>query len=336
MLTITHRNTVDTTRKPQERNETMMTRSKRWLLGLACVGLFIWAGQSAQAIVLVGSYDRVLQFSDTGIYQGDFIARGAGGLRDAGDAMFMPGGDLLIPDYPSNSALRYAGPNSDASTPGTFLGTFASLPTEGTGNLHGIAFGSDGNLYATSGGRILRYSGSSGELIDIPISGLAFPVDIDTGPDGMLYVASRWGRSVLQFDPFTDAIEEFVLADGGGLDGPTKLLFTADDTLLVTSNYTDQILRYDAFTGEFLGVFADTDAADLLELPNGDILLGVPGGVDRYDADGNFLSQFSDANVRSFMLHVSPTIVPEPTALVTWSLLSMFGYLAFAQRKRKQ
>lgn len=307
---------------------------KRCLPVLIALGLLLGGWHRVQAAVLVGAYDTVRHYSDSGEYLGDFVAPGAGGLGDSGDAVFMPGGDLLIADYPSRSALRYAGPNSDVSTPGTFLGTFASLPANETPNLHGIAFGSDGNLYATSGGRILRYNGSSGALIDIPVSGLDFPVDIDAGPDGMLYVASRWGRSVLQFDPFTDAIEEFVPTGSGGLDGPTKLLFTADDTLLVTSNYTDQILRYNAFTGEFLGEFLDMDAADLLELPNGDILVGLGSGVFRYDANGSLLGQFCDASARGSLLYVAP--VPEPSTFATWSILSGFGLLGLARRRRKR
>lgn len=215
----------------------MMAKSKRWLLGFACVGLFTWAGQGAQAVVLVRSHDQVVRYSDTGEYLDVFID--AGGLWQFGDdAVLMPQGDLLIKKS-GNEIVRYAGPASTSAAPGTFLGVFASRPSGQSGNFHGLTFGPDGYLYITIGSppRILRFDGTTGDYVDTFVSGtnLNFAVGITVGPDDMLYVANRWGDNVARFDPYAGPLGLFVPVGSGGLSGATNLSFMSTGTLLVSS-----------------------------------------------------------------------------------------------------
>lgn len=86
---------------------------------------------------------------------------------------------------------------------------------------HGIAFGSDGNLYVASAenDRVLRYNGQTGEYID-----------------------------------------DFIATGSGGLDYPVALIFRGTN-LYVSSQLNDRVLRYDAATGAFIDVFVTPSAA---------------------------------------------------------------------------
>ena len=91
--------------------------------------------------------------------------------------------------------------------------------------------------------------------------GLEGPHGLVVGPDGNLYVANRFHRSVLRYDGQTGAfIDAFVpSAASGGLDIPIGLVFGPDGNLYVSSYGTDQVLRYDGRTGAFLDAFVPPD-----------------------------------------------------------------------------
>lgn len=74
--------------------------------------------------------------------------------------------------------------------------------------------------------------------------------------DSILLVSSDRSNSVLSFDQTTGAfLGPFVSAGSGGLTRPGGEAVGPDGNLYVSSNTTNQILRYSG-SGEFLGVFA--------------------------------------------------------------------------------
>jgi DNA-binding beta-propeller fold protein YncE len=136
----------------------------------------------------------------------------------------------------------------------------------------------------TQGNNVLIFDERSGtfggEFIPAGTGGLLSPDDLTFGPDGHLYISSgdNTSGSILKFDGKTgDFLGRF--DQGGTLFRPYGLAFGPDNKLYASSFRTDEILRYDAVTGEFLDVFASgTGAANGLNGPN-DLLFGNDGSL---------------------------------------------------------
>ena len=75
--------------------------------------------------------------------------------------------------------------------------------------------------------------------------GLGYARDVAFGTDGNLYVTSGNSHEVLRYDGVTGAlIDAFVSAGSGGLETPRSLVFDADDNLYVAGSGMDTILHY--------------------------------------------------------------------------------------------
>lgn len=132
------------------------------------------------------------------------------------------------------------------------------------------------------------------------------------GPDGNLYVVSEENDSVVRFNGDTGAfIDRFVWNDPmtpgddtGGLDAPTGLTFGPDGHLYVCGFNSDNVIRYDGSSGNFMDVFVAAGSAGL-NGPDAGMMFGpdgnlyVPGWfsnrVHRYDgttgaSTGTFIS----------------------------------------------
>ena len=254
--------------------------------------LLLGAVPPAQADLLVSSGNSVLRFDGTtGASLGNFVAPGSGGLGSAGDLTYGPDGKLYIGDlgnftknikkydgttgaflsnFVTDTGLPFFhigfGPDANLytyellgvavarynGTTGAPLGSFTSgALVIGSG---GFAFGTDGNLYASTAQSSLSpdpgvdvFNGTTGVFIR-ELTGVS-PGSLTFGPDGNLYVAAS--SQVLRYDAMAGTFSPF--ASGGGLMNPGELAFGPDGNLYVGS--TNSILRYDGKTGTFLSVF---------------------------------------------------------------------------------
>ena len=189
-------------------------------------------------------YDR-----DTGGFVGEFVPRKEGGLNYPTGILFGPHDQNLYVSSGSFGGMgeltaicRYDG------TTGPFVDVFAE---DALVSPRGIIFGPDGHLYVadrpTIGeGRILRYHGTTGELLDefVPTSsdGLSNPVGLVFGPSGSnpnrldLYVTSTLANSIARYDGETGAyLGDFVKPNAHQLDHPIGLIFGPDGNLYVAN-----------------------------------------------------------------------------------------------------
>lgn len=151
----------------------------------------------------------------------------------------------------SNGIYRY-----DATT-GAFLDSFGGNGGDLFQAPLGLAFGADGNLYASrfTLNRVERYA-PDGTSLGVFATGIDAAIGLTFGPDGDLFVAARNTDNVLRFDGATGApLGAFVTSGSGGLDDPEAVVFGPDGNLYVGGFFADAVRRYDGTTGAFLGTF---------------------------------------------------------------------------------
>ncbi|MEA5581395.1 PEP-CTERM sorting domain-containing protein [Nodularia harveyana UHCC-0300] len=155
---------------------------------------------------------------------------------------------LIVSNSEGNNLVLF-----DENT-GSFQGNFTTSINGGLRDPDDLTFGLDGNLYVSVGGS------SGGNLLDP-----SYPTD----------------SAVLRYSPTGEFLG--VAAAGNGLTRPYGNAFSPDGILYVSSFRTNQILKFDPTTGNFLGVFA-SDNNDGLGTPNGlngpnDLLFGTDGSL---------------------------------------------------------
>lgn len=180
-----------------------------------------------------------------------------------------PRGEIYVASEESNMVLRF-----DGST-GDFVDRFvwddpATPDDDEAGGLDGpgaVLFGSDGRLYVSSfdSDAVLRFD-ASGTFSDVfvepaagglngPDAGMVF------GPDGDLFVPGFYSNTVARFDAKTGAhIEDFTPTEM--LAEPRTLLFEGD-FLYVANEGSDEVLRFNGESGEFVDVFVAAGAGGL-------------------------------------------------------------------------
>jgi sugar lactone lactonase YvrE len=213
----------------------------------------------------------------------------------------------------------------------------------------------------SSGNNVLRLDGNTGnylgEFIPPGSGGLSNPDQIVFGPDGNgddksdIYVASgdKPGNSgeptasaVLRYDGITGAfIDKFVgdnpntaADETGGLFRPYGLAFGPDGNFYVSSFLSDQILRYNGKTGQFIDVFASGNQQagglngpnGLLFAPDGNLYVTTQGSVARdgkADFSASFPSQVLRYNPQTGQSSIFASPDPSPRSQGFTSLLGM-------------
>ncbi len=204
---------------------------------------------------------------DTAHYRGAFVQ----GIPWAhfNPLTFGPDGNLYTavgtgPGY--NTIRRYQG------STGEFIDTFMAndSPLHKIDGVRDMVFHTDGYLYVASSytDEVLRYDALSGAFVDVFVEansgGINHPDGIVFGPDvnadkvPELYVSCSESDNVARFDGATgQPIGTYVPSGSGGLTDAFALAFGPDGSALyVVSAGTNQILKYDAMTGAYLGVGA--------------------------------------------------------------------------------
>jgi sugar lactone lactonase YvrE len=222
-----------------------------------------------------------------------------------------PQGTFLVGNSTGNNVLRF-----DGNT-GNFLGEFIPAGSGGLSNPDQILFGPDGNgddksdIYVSSGDKpgnsaeptasaVLRYDGITGAFID------KFVGD----------------------NPNTAADET------GGLSRPYGLAFGPDGNFYVSSFLSDQILRYNGKTGQFIDVFASGNQQagglngpnGLLFAPDGNLYVTTQGSVARdgkADYSASFPSQVLRYNPQTGQSSIFASPDPSPRSQGFTSLLGM-------------
>ncbi|MEZ5499083.1 MAG: NHL repeat-containing protein [Steroidobacteraceae bacterium] len=187
-------------------------------------------------------------------------------------------------------------------------------------SIRGVTVGPDGHIYvaarqSASGdddlGQVIKYDGRTfaylGQFVLPGRGGLRGPEGIAFGPDGHLYVASRFTDSILRYDGATGAfIDAFVPTGTAGLDDPIAIKFDAAGNLYVAADRNNGVLVFGP-QGRFIRVAADTaaqgytSARGLAIGPNGDVFVATiavdaqsrAGVVAKFDGNGNFVAEIA-------------------------------------------
>jgi outer membrane protein assembly factor BamB len=185
--------------------------------------------------------------------------------------------------------------------------------------------------------------------------GLRDPDDLTFGPDGNLYVSNGGSSALNLFDslyPNDSAVLRFsrtgeflgVAASGNGLIRPYGNAFGPDGMLYVSSFRTNQILKFNPTTGEFLGVFASDNnngqgslnglngPNDLLFGPDGSLYVTTQGSANNQNGDLVYPYQsqvlrYSPEQVLGTEPTTNPTVfVDQPTPLPeSYQFVSLLG-----------
>ena len=211
------------------------------------------------------------------------------------------------------------------------------------------------------GNNVLRFDGNTGnylgEFIPPGSGGLSNPDQIVFGPDGNgddksdIYIASgdKPGNSgeptasaVLRYDGITGAFIDKFVGDNpntagdetGGLFRPYGLAFGPDGNFYVNSFLSDQILRYNGKTGQFIDVFASGNQQagglngpnNLLFAPDGNFYVTTQGSVARdgkADYSASFPSQVLRYNPQTGQSSIFASPDPSPRSQGFTSLLGI-------------
>lgn len=149
----------------------------------------------------------------------------------------------------------------------------------------GLAIGPDGDFYVGgyASGEVVRYDARTGASKGVVVPrGAAGLRGLDNGlvfgPDGKLYIPGYDSSSVARFDPATGTTSAWVLSGAGGLTNTRAILFEpGGETALVSSERSQQILRYRVADGSFVGEFSRPGGrpTGMAYAPDGELLVAM-------------------------------------------------------------
>lgn len=314
---------------------------------VTALGDFFYAGYNSSGITRVDERTgEVIQV---------FATTSGDGFDDFRGLAMGPDGLLYVSAFDENAARfgRWGVFRFDPSD-GTYVDTFID-----TGPLDGIAFDSQGDLYAVRSwsGSLIQFDGSSGETLRTVLAGDEFQNGVGSfavGPGGELFASTDLSK-LARYDLDTgERIGPIVDLEQLGLPGYRfdQMAFGPDGKLYATYNYhrRDQvqdggIMTFDADTGELLGTLVDDlpafgaangGALGLAFGPTGDLYVGsrYAEAILRLDSStfqvSDQLPLSGGTRSATFIAFVP---VPEPAMLS--ALLGLVGGILVWRRRRK-
>ena len=238
-------------------------------------------GPDDNVYVASGNTNEILRYDSI---TGEFLNVFTNSFVDEFDTItgisFGPDDNVYVASGNTNEILRY-----DVTK--NFLNIFITAETISLRSPTGMISDGHGNIYVASGNtnEILRYDENTGDYLGIlvpeDIGGLDFPTGMAIGPDSNLYVVSHGNDKVLKYS--LNGEFQSVFVSGPELYSPSDLSFDKN-FLYVSSDKNDQVLRYDAITGDFLGIFIDENddlsEPSISEIDNLKSLTGISFGPD--------------------------------------------------------
>lgn len=288
---------------------------------LACLG-----GAStlfADLIVSRGTFG-VDRYTDTGVFLGNVIAPGSGGLSDAQGVAITPSGGYLVGDFNNDGILRFA-------PDGSFVNVFASGPAIKTP--FDVVTGPGGDIFVANAGglnTVARLNPVTGAVItsnfitDDPMHPTGGPQYLEFGPElAMTDIAGR----LFRFDAVTGAHISTLL-----LDNPEGVAYASNGDLYIAQRISNNVLRFPFGGGPgveviSMGAFGGSPA-DLEFGPNGLLYLSADK-IYRFDvsgANGVLVDSFGTGG--EFMVF---TPVPEP-GTAAMSLIAALAWAVFRRR----
>ena len=270
------------------------------------VGAAISSGIATVTIVDDESTHQVT-IADTSTIEGNHTAHYRGSFVDDlvgvhfNPVTFGPDGNLYTAvgtGFSYNSIREYNG------STGEFIKTF--VPAGRIDGIRDMAF-HDGYLYVASEytDEVLRFDASTGAFdrafVTAGSGGIDAPHGLTFGPNGDLYVTGRNSFNVVRYDATGAPVGTYVASGSGGLSWPEGLTFDPTGSfLLVASTGSNQVLKFNAQTGAFLGVGASAGLSGPHDVKFGaDGLMYVTSGgnnrVMRFTASGTYVDDYVPA-----------------------------------------
>lgn len=203
-------------------------------------------GPDQSLYVGLGDAGSVLRYDAAGVFQGEFVAAGSGGLGGVRDIIFGPDGDLYVASGTTDQVLRYNG------TTGAFVGVAAQ--GNGLNGPVGLAFGPQGDLFvgAALSNQVFVFDDGLFEMAFNAGPTHSNAVGLVFNPAGELLVAQSVTGEVLEFDPLTGNFEGVFAA---GPPGIPIYMEISGGILHVGAFQTDSVWRFNATTGALIDQF---------------------------------------------------------------------------------
>lgn len=221
--------------------------------------------------------DSVKRFDGiTGEFIDDFISAGSGGLYHPEEVVFGPDRNLYVSGLTGAGVLKYDGKT------GEFIEGITTNPFNNDLPLAAsiINFNKSNQLYISSialDNSILRYDLETRELEQIvtPEDAQLIPSGIAFDSEGNIYNGTFASpdqglppTTVLRYDSEGNPLGVFVDGGSGGLNQASRLRFGPDENLYVVSPGSNEVLRYDGSTGDFIDAFV-TAGSGGINFPTG-------------------------------------------------------------------
>ncbi len=193
------------------------------------------------------------------------------------------------------------------------------------------------NIWAVSSGdsKIKEYHFGSGVLrAESNRNALIEPIDVLITLDRRVLVTDAGNGSVAEFDREGSWVRLLVTPGAGGLTYPSAMAISTDGDLLVADRDGNNVLRYNAQTGDFLGVFVEEMSGGLMAPygltigPNDNLFVNTDhaGGIEYDGQTGAHVRQLVEHGAAGLHHGRGILFIPAPVEFGrTWRLLVTSG-----------